>query len=69
MNPEAWTTEPVLHSHVTDCLPDDDPRAQTSIRCVMHGGVVHSIPNECMTAWADTEDGPLCLDCLRKVLP
>lgn len=69
MNPEAWTTEPVLHSHVTDGLPDDDPRSMEVVACLQCGQMVHCMPNECMTAWADTEDGPMCLDCLRKALP
>jgi hypothetical protein len=69
MRYETWTTEPVLHTHVTDGLPDDDPRAWESIYCIVHGGLVHSIPNECMTAWADTDDGPMCLACLLEALP
>ena len=66
---ETWKTEPVLHTHVTDGLPDDDPRAQESIVCIECKCLVHAFPNECMTAWADTDDGPLCLICLGDALP
>lgn len=65
---DAWQTEPVLHTFISDCLPDDDPRAWMSIRCVDCRGVVHSIPNECMSPWADTESGPMCWGCLAAEL-
>jgi len=65
---DAWQTEPVLHTFISDCLPDDDPRAWMSIRCVDCRDVVHSIPNECMSPWADTEAGPMCWGCLTKEL-
>ena len=43
---DRWTTEPVLHTFITDSLPDDDPRAWDSIYCTDCKGMVHSIPNE-----------------------
>ena len=61
---DSWATEPVLHTFITDGLPDDDPRAWDSIPCVRCAGTVHSIPNECMDLWADTEAGPMCRWCL-----
>ena len=65
---DRWTTEPVLHTFITDGLPDDDPRALESIYCTDCKVMVHSIPNECMKNWADTESGPLCLVCLHYAL-
>lgn len=63
---EAWTSEPILHTFVTDCLPDDDPRAWQTITCIDCGSCLHAIPNECMSEWADTESGPMCLKCLLQ---
>jgi len=65
---DAWQTEPILHTFVSDSLPEEDSRAWVSIKCVDCAGTVHSIPNECMTPWADTEAGPMCWDCLTKEL-
>lgn len=64
-----WVTEPIVHSHVEDCLPDQHPLAFTHVYCFQCGGLVHAGNNECMSAWAETESGPICLHCLSKVLP
>jgi hypothetical protein len=63
-----WTSEPVLHTFITDSLPDDDPRAWQSIYCTDCKMLVYSSPKETRHAWADTESGPLCLVCLLREL-
>lgn len=65
---DAWQTEPVLHTFISDSLPDDDPMAWNSIYCIDCRGLVHSIPNECMSPWASTEAGPMCWGCLAAEL-
>lgn len=55
-------TEPLLHSQITDGLPEDHPLAWTSIYCVKCGEMVHGIPNENMRAWVETGRGAWCLE-------
>jgi len=66
---DSWTTEPVLHTHVSDVLPEEHALAYTSIYCIDCSGLVHAFNNECMQAWAETESGPMCLHCLIVELP
>ena len=65
---DRWTREPVLHTFVTDVLPDDHPLAWETVYCIEHGGMVHHCINENMQPWAETEDGPMCLHCLADDL-
>lgn len=55
--------EPVLHSYVTDGLPEDHPLAWESVVCLSCPALVHSIPNECMRPWFETGRGPRCFQC------
>lgn len=55
--------EPVLHSYVTDGLPEDHPLAWESVYCLSCQAMVHSIPNECMRPWFETGRGPRCFEC------
>ena len=59
--------EPLLHSGVTDCLPEDHPLAFTSVNCRGCGCMVHAVNNECMTSWLETGRGPHCLECFTAV--
>jgi len=63
-----WLTEPILHTGITDSIDEDDPRSWTSISCVACNKAVHDVPNECMSPWADTESGAMCLDCLWPLI-
>ena len=60
-----YSKEPIIHSHITDCLPDDDERAWDSINCEKCGEALHSIPNECMQTWIETEFGNYCTTCFK----
>lgn len=57
--------EPIFHSHITDKLPDDDPRAFTSLHCAHCKHMVHAVNNETMDAWFETRRGPICLSCFH----
>lgn len=50
-----------------DCLPDDDPRCNDSLKCYACQGLVHAFNNETMQPWLDTPKGPVCLDCLVAI--
>jgi len=55
--------EPLIHSHLTDCLPDGHPLARVTVRCKKCGHSVHSEINECMQTWLETEWGNYCTVC------
>lgn len=55
--------EPLLHSQITDGLPEDHALAQLSVCCVNCDVMVHGIANENMRAWMETGRGAWCLDC------
>lgn len=55
--------EPKIHSHITDVLPEEHPRAHDKIMCDADGcdEVLHYYWNECMTTWVETGKGNFCL--------
>lgn len=59
-------TEPLIHSHITDCLPDDHPLAHTMVKCKKCRGLVHANNNECMETWVEYVDGNFCLGCFAE---
>lgn len=59
--------EPLLHSGITDCLPDDHPLAHESVYCQECKEMVHAFNNENMQAWFETEQGPFCLKCFARI--
>lgn len=61
-------TEPLIHSHHTDVLPEEDPRAHTMIECGHCGSLVHADNNECMTTWVEWGPYVLCSDCFIPLL-
>lgn len=67
MNGEAkryFTKEPIIHSHVTDVLPDSHPLAFVQVYCDNKcGALVHASNNECMQSWYETEYGNYCSFC------
>jgi hypothetical protein len=56
-------SEPVIHSHVTDSLPDDHPLAFEQVYCDGCGRLVHAGNNECMTTWLEWGPYKLCGHC------
>jgi hypothetical protein len=61
-------TEPLIHSHITDGLPDDHPMANEVVDCKMCGVMVHAFNNECMQTWVESGQGNYCLGCFVEVL-
>lgn len=75
--------DPILHTHVTDRLPDDHPLAYQQVWCegdahktlAAFAGrlpgesvLLHAGNNECMTTWVETGKGPRCLACFTDEL-
>lgn len=54
-------TEPLIHSFVTDCLPDDHPWAHKTVMCGRCNEMVHAFNNECMAEWVEWQGHALCL--------
>lgn len=56
------TKEPLIHSHITDVLPDDHPLATSNVYCSAPycGEMLHAFNNECMQTWIETENGNFC---------
>lgn len=63
-----WTSEPIIHSGITDCLSSDHPLAFESVRCKQCGELVHASNNECMQTWVECQDGNLCGKCFGELL-
>ena len=56
--------EPQVHSHITDCLPDEHPFARKYVFCDHPGcnAQLHAGNNECMETWIETGIGNFCLE-------
>lgn len=67
LNPDV--REPVLHSHLTDCLPNDHPLAWSVVSCDAEGcrAALHMSNNECMQAWVETGKGNYCFPCFVRL--
>lgn len=61
--PDFDISEPKIHSHITDVLPDDHRLARESIFCEKCGDMLHAFNNECMQTWVETGRGNFCLKC------
>jgi hypothetical protein len=61
--PATRLSEPRIHSHVTDCLPDSHPLARTRVRCDRCESLLHLHNNTCMRTWVETGRGNFCLRC------
>lgn len=66
VGPAEQPSEPLIHSHVRDGLPDNHPLAYTQIHCRACQIPVHAGNNECMQTWVETGRGPHCLPCFAK---
>ena len=58
--------EPLLHSQITDSLPDTHPLAYMPVACVSCHTALHASNNECMEAWIETGVGAFCLRCFAE---
>lgn len=56
--------EPIIHSHITDVLPEEHPHAYDTIFCDHIGWVamLHASNNECMQTWIESEKGNFCTE-------
>jgi hypothetical protein len=55
--------EPLIHSHITDELPDAHPLAYKTVDCDKCDVMVHASNNECMQTWVESGKGNYCLAC------
>lgn len=55
--------EPIIHSHLTDTLPEDHPLAHETVYCRKCGVMVHAFNNECMRTWVQIRGVPFCITC------
>ena len=58
--------EPIIHSHITDELPEGHPLAYDQVECLDCGVLVHAGNNECMQTWIETGMGNFCTECFFK---
>lgn len=59
--------EPVIHSHMTDMLPDEHPLAFETVYCDAKrqhkcNGMLHCGNNECMTTWIEFAGKNVCME-------
>jgi len=60
--------EPIVHSLISDCLPENHPLAHEEVFCDTCNEMVHCFNNECMRMWFECNDrfnGKInyCLEC------
>lgn len=60
--------EPIIHSHITDCLKDDHSLAYTSVYCRLCDALCHASNNECMQTWAEYNGKNYCGTCFAEIL-
>jgi formylmethanofuran dehydrogenase subunit E len=65
--------EPLIHSHITDELPEEHYLSNQNVECSQCGVLVHFCTNECMQTWIEMDGENLCTVCFgkrdMKVLP
>lgn len=60
--------EPLIHSDITDCLPENHPLAYETIYCKSCGEMIHCGNNECMQTWVEIDlKTYYCLNCFNKM--
>ena len=64
--------EPIIHSHITDGLPENHPRAYPTetdgIFCEACRKMVHAVNNECMQTWIEWGEHICCGKCFGYIL-
>lgn len=63
--------EPLVHSHLTDTLPDAHPLVGHNVYCKCCNAMLHCENNECMQTWLELPSGAYCTRCypITPVLP
>lgn len=59
--------DPVLHSHVSDVLPDGHKYSHKAIGCARCEVPLHASNNECMVTWVETGKGAFCIKCFAAL--
>lgn len=61
--------EPLLHTGITDVLPDDHPLAWTTVYChnTQCREMLHAGNNENMQPWVESGCGHHCLHCFADI--
>ena len=59
--------DPILHSHISDMLPELHPLAYEHLNCKHCGELVHAANNECMQTWIESGEGNYCLSCFSRI--
>ena len=59
--------EPLIHSHITDKLPVDHPKAFETLFCKGCSAMIHAVNNECMRTWVESGQGNYCLKCFAAL--
>ncbi len=65
---ESTESEPLIHSHITDVLPEDHPLANVQVHCWNCKEMVHAGNNECMQTWAEYQRRFWCGTCFGRHL-
>ncbi len=55
--------EPLIHSHITDILPEWHPLAFGHVFCDKCKESLHASNNECMQTWIESGAGNHCMRC------
>lgn len=59
--------DPILHSHITDCLPESHNLAYKNIFCKICSQHLHAFNNETMRTWIETGIGNYCITCFSNL--
>lgn len=59
--------EPLIHSHISDLLPDDNKLAYNNVDCDICHEPIHAANNECLSTWVETGKGNFCLNCFNAL--
>lgn len=68
---KTWKHEPIIHSHITDILPENHKLAYEFVECDKCKQSLHDSINECMQTWVECDFGNYCIKCFKfeSVLP
>jgi hypothetical protein len=58
--------EPIIHSHISDMLPENHPLAYEEVECYKCNDMVHCFNNECMRPWVEWLGFNLCFECFLE---
>jgi len=69
MSRPGYGEEPLIHSAITDVLPEDHPLAHENTGCDKPGcsELLHYCINENMQTWVEAHNGNYCLPCFAAL--